>query len=410
MTLLTKIYGVAYVKYDTKLVGRLVKMLPSNLEWEWAQVCGKREASDIRTRWEIFEEWLDALRDTALQSRLTQLATSNATTQGKPVTPIVKPTGAPLVSHKPMIGLRNHCYICGRGNHLAKDCREPHKLDDNAALVEFVEVNALADQFLSDTDRAKAFKRAEERFGRCPLCKNAHTYQRSIGGQVEPWPSSQLRSCSQWMEMNPEERGMVVEQQGACPKCTSWQHGLKKCWRKRTYICGEKEGNQVCHQKHDPLLHGAKNNYCLANAASEVAATPETKFTGRMPKQPVMLIAQTIMAGATNGVEREAGTFFDNGSTLYLALHRWAKAAGCPSTPYKLGLRVVGKESYENVDTRLYTVALKADTGELYIVKCIGMDTISHIAKVDSIDEVAARLQVVKEKDLNWDRQARLPS
>ena len=90
---------------------------------------------------------LDALRDTALQSRLTQLATSNATTQGKPITPIVKPTVPPLVSHKPMIGLRNHCYICGRGNHLAKDCREPHKLDDNAALVEFVEVNALADQF-----------------------------------------------------------------------------------------------------------------------------------------------------------------------------------------------------------------------------------------------------------------------
>ena len=113
-----------------------------------------------------------------------------------------------------------------------------------------------------------------------------------------------------------------------------------------------------------------------------------------------MLIAQTIMAGATNGVEREAGTFFDNGSTLCLALHHWAKAAGCPSTPYKLGLRVVGKESYENVDTRLYTVALKADTGELDIVKCIGMDTISHIAKVDSIDEVAARLQLVEGKDL----------
>ena len=45
-------------------------------------------------------------------------------------------------------------------------------------------------------------------------------------------------------------------------------------------------------------------------------------------------------------------------------------------------------------------MALKADTGELDIVKCIGMDTISHIAKVDSIDEVAARLQVVEGKDL----------
>ena len=158
-----------------------------------------------------------------------------------------------------------------------------------------------------------------------------------------------------------------MEEFYACPKCTSWTHTYKKCWRKRSYICGAQEGNHICQKKHDPLLHGAKNHYCLANAAQR--------------DRPVMLLPQEIVGGAVGGKEITFLGFYDNGSTLSLVRHRSARQAGLPSTPYKLGLRVVGKSNYDQVDTGLYMLALKNTHGGYDIVQAIGMDSISQVVK-----------------------------
>ena len=45
---------------------------------------------------------------------------------------------------------------------MAKDCPNPASLSDVNCLVEYLEVNALKDAFLSDTDRVAAYNRAHE--------------------------------------------------------------------------------------------------------------------------------------------------------------------------------------------------------------------------------------------------------
>ena len=69
---------------------------------------------------------------------------------------------------------------------MAMDFKSRKRLDDNAALVEYVGVNAIADKFLSKDNLVKARKRAKERFG-CPFVKNrTHTKKRRGGGTVGP--------------------------------------------------------------------------------------------------------------------------------------------------------------------------------------------------------------------------------
>ena len=60
--MLQKLDATNYLKYDTKLVGRLAKLLPSRLSWDWAEYYGSHKDSSS-TRWELFREFVDRIRD-----------------------------------------------------------------------------------------------------------------------------------------------------------------------------------------------------------------------------------------------------------------------------------------------------------------------------------------------------------
>ena len=103
------------------------------------------------------------------------------------------------------------------------------------------------------------------------------------------------------------------------------------------------------------------------------------------------MIAQNVEAGAPSGEARSSISFFDVGSTLCLVRYRWARAAGLQSEPHHMALRVVGSDKYEQIDTRKYTVSMKNKDGCLEVFQAIGMDHLSHIAKVENVADVASR-------------------
>ena len=99
----------------------------------------------------------------------------------------------------------------------------------------------------------------------------------------------------------------------------------------------------------------------------------------------VLLLAQCITAGPLANPDLKAVAFFDGASTVTLVRHHWARLARLSDQPYTIWLRVVGKETYEEINTRLYTLALVTTQGELKVIKAVGMDSLSHIAEAKSL-------------------------
>ena len=104
-----------------------------------------------------------------------------------------------------------NCYPCGQKGHASNSCPTPSDFAAINSVVEEFEVHAMSDKFLSDSDIAAAYEREKECFGTCPICSEAHEYDRNIAGETVNWPSSQLRSCNMWMGMDVREKAKNIK-------------------------------------------------------------------------------------------------------------------------------------------------------------------------------------------------------
>ena len=87
---------------------------------------------------------------------------------------------------------------------------------------------------------------AKELCGLCPVCANYHTYKRRDGIL---WPTDRLFKCSQFHDMNVQQRASVVERVNCCSSCTSWTHKLDDCTMKAD-SCGENMSGSKCTGDH----------------------------------------------------------------------------------------------------------------------------------------------------------------
>ena len=125
----------------------------------------------------------------------------------------------------------------------------------------------MASAFATDAERVTAFKDAERRFGKCPVCKNAHTYQHKVGQETVTWPSGRFSSCPNFNSLNPAEKGRVLEEKKGCIRCLAWTHQRPVCPRKGK-PCQEKVQGVQCNKSHDTVLHKSGSRYCKANHLS----------------------------------------------------------------------------------------------------------------------------------------------
>ena len=124
-------------------------------------------------------------------------------------------------------------------------------------------------------------------------------------------------------------------------------------------MCKKVENGARCRRAHHTDLHDSKSSFCEAN--NLVAHTTE-----RLGEKAVVLLAmQAIDVVSPGGLPLKAVLFYDDGATLSLCRHTWARKMGLPGRPVTLYLKKVN-ESFEQLDTVEYVWHFSDNDGQLW--------------------------------------------
>ena len=96
--------------------------------------------------------------------------------------------------------------------------------------------------------------------GKCPLCKDRHTYYKAR--TRETWPSDRMFKCEKFKNMNVKERAAALEKFSCCSMCTSWNHKKDLC--KSIARCTQEINGNKCNKEHSFMVCGSGNAYCGA--------------------------------------------------------------------------------------------------------------------------------------------------
>ena len=218
-----------------------------------------------RNEWTVFRKWLAVCYKKAKRARLTA-ATAPRPGVVPPANKVVPPSTA--TSKTTLV-----CSRCKESGHRRENCPLPSTASGiNNVDLEYEHMCDRAQAFATDAERVTAFKDAERRFGKCPLCRNAHTYQRKMGNENVTWPSGRFSSCPLFEAMNPAEKGKALEDKKGCIRCLAWTHQRPVC-PKKGRPCQEKVNGTYCNKSHDTALHDSGSRYCEAAHVHAQACT-----------------------------------------------------------------------------------------------------------------------------------------
>ena len=364
---------------DFEMVGKLVDKLPKPLQAEWDRHATSSEFdADARTDWEKFVGWLERQRRMADNAKIRWLEKQQS-----------QPTGS-KTTKLPFRGV-DGCWKCGGKGHLSRFCTSPTTAEVKLNYVEDMEsVSAVENKPSKPRTRSDWLEirpQAKERAGACPICGKEHSYKRKFQWGEMDWPSAMMRSCPKYMEMNPVQRGKKVEEVKGCCKCTSWKHqkGAKQCPR-GTSLCTVLESGQKCDKGHDVSLHGSGSRYCSAASVIAVSNSQQRKEEEEDRFSPVLLEIQRVQL-VVEGVVEETVLFFDNGSTVMLCTHRWAKKVGLRGEEVVYFLRVVG-DQYAEKHTMMYSFTIEDNSGSRHKIHAYGMDVITEVERVPDLTDI----------------------
>ena len=243
-------------------------------------------------------------------------------------------------------------------------------------------------------------EQARKKASECPLCaeqgrpKTTHTYRKNFPRWPTPghldWPSHRLTSCQAFLDLDHTARGKYMVRIKACMRCAAFLHQQEDC-RLSAPKCRETlVGGGLCGERHMSELHSCPLPQVQAlgvslaqpSLADSALRGPLCTFLG-----PPALLA--IFSVTAHSSDRKLKLLCDEGSMITMVRHdtAWKLGAG-PGTPWSYNLQVVG-EQYRPVSTRLYTLHLRDNKGEVHTVVAAGTDKISCISP--SPDLQAAR-------------------
>ena len=325
---------------DNEFLAAVFRVLPPDCQKDWLHF----DKTLYRSKWAAFVKFMEVAREEALQTKVLM------TGYEKPDKP--ESSGA--------------CHRCGKVGHKAKHCPEAKV---NAVHVEgdtgHGSCSSLAaqgkDETKDPTKNKEDKKKARENCGKCPLCKERHTYVRQWDKQE--WPSDRLFKCEKFKDMSCKERGSTLERLLACPRCTSWSHQRAACTSPAK--CGRMIGGNKCGGEHSSLVCGSGNAYVgsvkctISSSGSDSecsdssSSSSDSEYCSSSSSQlledesvfpdihaKTLLVFQEV---PVRGATRPANICWDQGSNRCIVTHSFAKLCAMRSHSIVLKLDVVGQ-------------------------------------------------------------------
>ena len=263
------------------------------------------------------------------------------------------------------------CYSCKEVGHKSPQCPKDPKnknLKSGNVTAAKTEVNTVS----NNADNSGSEKKENKEI-KCPCCKGFHTYKPYKSTSLKP--SSRFSTCPEFLKLDLDKRGEVLEQVRGCIICTSWLHGEDKCrvgYDKAS--CKQMENGVKCSKKHSSLLHGCSLPYCISSVLRAWSSFDKEKYSSDQDidehTATVMLI-QDVPAG--NAVTR---TQWDSACNKILVTHNYAKKAGFKEIPAEYYMQVVGK-GWDHVKDKIYIFDITDKNGKSMKVWGYGIEKIT---------------------------------
>ena len=220
--------------------------------------------------------------------------------------------------------------------------------------------------------KKQRYEEARQLAGKCPLCKQEHTFKTRWTNQV--WPSDRFITCKTFNDMSSKQRGEAIEKVSGCPRCTSWAHDKAQC-STQVIDCKEIINGSQCHRDHSRVVCNSGIAYCLMAKSS----SPKVDIF-----QPTLHYLQDIPIN--NDIETSR-VLWDDGSNRVLIDNSFALEKKLRSKVTTVHMKVVG--DHKQVKTKIYELDLVDMHGEKHTIWGYGIDKI--INPDDPIDLCSVR-------------------
>ena len=322
--------------YDDEYLSAVFKALPSSERLEWL----KFNKTPYKFEWDAMTAFLDIAREKATATKV-------------------------LLS----------CY----GEQKDEKIKSGGKIKANAGGIKKINDDSSDDEDIrkSKAEKEKELRRkVREKCGKCPLCKDRHTFTRKRDGKE--WPSDRFISCSKFQKMSAKDRGLQLEKSSGCSRCTSWSHKKDSCTIPSGHKCGQDLGNgSKCQSDHSRLVCGSGVAYCgRVEVKTNVAATDSSQDMDA----ETLLKFQDVKI---ENVEKEPTVCFDDGSNRCLIRNDFATENNLESQRIKYELSTPGGNK-QIIEGHRYKFALVANDGQTFEVWAFGIDEI--MPDTDEID------------------------
>ena len=195
--------------------------------------------------------------------------------------------------------------------------------------------------------------KAAAKIGSCPVCKG----ERRLPWGSLSWPSDRLQECRNFQALNPQQRAVVIQEQGGYVVCLSWGHHKFRCNMVQHHNeggpgigCEEREGAGVCGQLHHRLLHGSRSAHTSTSTVAGLqggqGGCRQDLFLGK----PTGSLLTEGTAGAifkileapvvsTKGKKTMSLVFINPGSTINFITHELAGQLQLEGTLCKISIK-----------------------------------------------------------------------
>ena len=246
----------------------------------------------------------------------------------------------------------------------------------------------------SVSQHEEKYQKAKIAAGKCPACKDHHTFKKNMGKDAgKLWPSDRFVSCRKFRDMNVQQRAQALQTAQGCPRCTSWGHKRSDC-KAKPNSCGEMVGGIKCQADHSKLVHGSGNIYCAALSTKHCGVS--TKADRVKVQHLVTKQSSSSLFDSVNELEKalyyiqdipvrncaSARVFWDRGSNRVLIREAYAVTNQLPSHKVVYQIKTVGNE-LKQISGNIYVVDLLDINGQVKTVWGYGVPSIMEYSHPD---------------------------